>query len=122
MVVGFTPLAAQDPVVEVVGQGVISTDRNETFPAEDPTTGALWFSVYDSSFDAQTIMFAERTASGWAEPDVAPFSGHWSDRAARDLSGRLVVSSSLPRFRLQSRCERARRYPQGPLLHRPSHR
>jgi Tol biopolymer transport system component len=49
----------------------------------DPVDGSLWFSVYDDSFDDQTIMFSRRTDSGWAAPEVAPFSGEWGDRAPR---------------------------------------
>ncbi len=71
------------PMIELVGEGTISTDRNQTFPAQDPTDGSLWFSVYENSFSAQTIMFAEQTESGWSDPRVAPFSGDWGDRAPR---------------------------------------
>lgn len=77
------PTTEVSSVIEVVGPGVISTERNETFPAEDPIDGSLWFSVYDDSFGAQTIMFARRTEPGWATPEVAPFSGEWGDRAPR---------------------------------------
>jgi hypothetical protein len=75
--------AGQAHDVELVGDGTISTGRNETFPAEDPVDGDLWFSVYEDGFDAQTIMVARRTASGWATPVTAPFSGRWGDRAPR---------------------------------------
>ena len=77
------PPAEVPSMVEVVAPGVISTERNETFPAEDPKHGSLWFSVYDESFGAQTIMFARPTESGWAAHEVAPFSGEWNDRAPR---------------------------------------
>jgi Tol biopolymer transport system component len=70
-------------VVEVVGEGIVSTDRNETFPAVNPVDGSLWFSVYDNSFDAQTIMFSRQTDSRWSAPETAPFSGEWGDRAPR---------------------------------------
>lgn len=69
--------------IERVGVGFISTDRNETFPTVDPVDGSLWFSVYDDSFDAQTIVYSRRTESGWVAPEVAPFSGEWGDRAPR---------------------------------------
>ena len=71
------------PGLELVGEGVVSTDRNETFPAEDPVDGTLWFSVYDDSFGAQTLMLARRGQDGWQTPEVAPFSGTWGDRAPR---------------------------------------
>lgn len=80
---GAVPAQGQTGAVERVGQGVISTDRNETFPAQDPMTGALWFSVYEGSFSDQSIMVAERVGGAWAEPAPAPFSGEWGDRAPR---------------------------------------
>jgi hypothetical protein len=58
--------AVQSSAVEIVGEGVISTEESQTFPSEDPITGDLWFSVIGRSFDAQTIMVARRTDSGWA--------------------------------------------------------
>lgn len=85
---------------ELVGPGVISLpDRNEAFPAVDPRDGSLWFSIYDDSFDEQTIMFARRTESGWARPEVAPFSGPWGARATRFSpdGGILYFTSSRPR-------------------------
>jgi Tol biopolymer transport system component len=80
-----TGAAAQEsPIgVELVGPGVISTEGNETFPAEDPVDASLWFSIYEDSFGAQTIVRSTRTASGWGEPKIAPFSGEWGDRAPR---------------------------------------
>lgn len=68
---------------ERVAPGVISTDRNETFPVVDPVDGSLWFSVYDDNFNAQTIMVAVREGDGWQTPRVAPFSGTHGDRAPR---------------------------------------
>ncbi len=92
---GVVPAGGQEPVVELVGEGVVSTARNETFPAEDPVTGSLWFSVYDSSFDDQTIMYSVRTASGLTEPQLAPFSGKWGDRAPRfSIDGSVVYFTS----------------------------
>lgn len=78
-----------------VGEGIISTDRNQTFPTIDPVDGSLWFSVYNDSFDDQTIMFSRRTDTGWAAPEVAPFSGEWGDRAPRfDPDGSALYFSS----------------------------
>lgn len=88
-------LGAQTVDVERVGAGVVSTDRNETFPAEDPVDGSLWFSTYDDSFDDQTVMVAHRTASGWSAPEIAPFSGTWGDRAPRfSLDGSALYFTS----------------------------
>jgi len=90
---------AQELGVEVVGQGVISTSGNQTFPAEDPTDGSLWYSVYDDDFAGQTIMVAQQTNSGWAPPAVASFSGTHGDRAPRfSPDGRyLYFTSNRPR-------------------------
>ena len=86
-------------VVEVVGEGVISTSESQTFPSEDPLTGDLWFSVIGDSFDGQTIMVARLTESGWMLPEIAPFSGHWGDRAPRfsPNGSSLFITSNRPR-------------------------
>ncbi len=70
---------------ELVQPGVISTDRNETFPAIDPRDGSLWFSVYDKDFNRQTVMRAAagEGESDWQEPRPVAFSGRWGDRAPR---------------------------------------
>lgn len=85
---------------ERVQPGVISlADRNETFPAIDPVDGSLWFSVYDGSFDAQTIMVARPAEGGaWAAAEVAAFSGTHGDRAPRFAPGglRLYFTSNRP--------------------------
>ncbi len=84
--------------VELVAEGVISTDGNETFPTEDPVDGALWFSTYEGGFDDQTIVVARRDGDSWAPPEVAPFSGQWGDRAPRFSSdgSRLYFTSNRP--------------------------
>jgi hypothetical protein len=40
--IAVRPVDSQEIGVEAVGQGVVSTERKGTFPAEDPQTGALW--------------------------------------------------------------------------------
>ena len=83
---------------ELVGPGTISTEANETFPAIDPRDGSLWLSIYEDAFDAQTIVVAERSASGWDAPEVAPFSGTQGDRAPRFApdGDRLYFTSNRP--------------------------
>jgi|GEM_PF-2953443 len=77
----------------VVVRVEIQVPGNQTFPAIDPVTGDLWFSVYEDSFDDQTIMVARKEEAGWAAPEVAPFSGTsaWSIIPAVGL-GALVVN------------------------------
>jgi len=91
-------------VVEIVGEGVISTSRNETFPAEDPVDGSLWFSVYDDSFGAQTIVRARAVEDGWTSAEVASFSGEWGDRAPRFSpdGSTLYFTSNRPRSQIGS--------------------
>ncbi len=70
-------------IPEILGAGVISTEKNQTFPAIDPVTGELWFSEYEDDFDLQTIRLSHLDDGVWQTPIVAPFSGDWSDRAPR---------------------------------------
>ena len=70
-----SPAANQNRTPERVAPGVISTDLNETFPAEDPLDGSLWFSRYENNFGEQTIWMASRSASGWEPPEIVSFSG-----------------------------------------------
>ena len=97
LIVARTATAQQTP--EIVQAGVISTDRNETFPSIDPVDGSLWFSVYAENFDRQVIMRAARGGSGWEAPAVVEFSGRdWGDRAPRFSADgkRLYFSSNRP--------------------------
>ncbi|MGD8276996.1 MAG: hypothetical protein PVH00_03170 [Gemmatimonadota bacterium] len=95
---GARAVVVRQVTVERVGEGVISTGRNETFPVEDPMDGSLWFSVYDQSFDQQTIMRAARGDGTWVTPETAPFSGRWGDRAPRFSpdGDRLYFTSNRP--------------------------
>ena len=83
---------------EIVGRGSISTELNQTFPSIDPVTGDLWYSEYGDSFDEQTILVARVTSAGWGDPEVAPFSGEWGDRAPRFSpdGSRLYFTSNRP--------------------------
>ncbi len=78
-----SPVANQNRTPERVAPGIISTDLNETFPAEDPLDGSLWFSRYEDNFSEQSIWVASRSASGWEPPEIVSFSGRWGDRAPR---------------------------------------
>ncbi|MEZ4587701.1 MAG: hypothetical protein R2909_15010 [Gemmatimonadales bacterium] len=79
----LVPVCASAQAPERVAPSVVATAKNETFPSIDPKTGDLWYSVYDRSFDAQTIMVARKSGTSWREPTVAPFSGSHGDRAPR---------------------------------------
>lgn len=75
--------AAPAITVENVGEGLTPAETSQTFPALDPLTEDLWFSVIETSFDDQAIMVAPRTADGWGPAERVPFSGEWGDRAPR---------------------------------------
>ncbi len=82
VILAALPATAQEP--ERVAPGVISLEgRHETFPAIDPVDGSLWFSVYDQSFDKQTVMRAGRSGASWSAAEKAGFSGEFGDRAPR---------------------------------------
>ncbi len=93
-------VASEAMGVEIVAEGVVSTEDSQAFPSEDPQTGDLWYSVLRSgSFDDQTILVARRAESGYGDPEPAPFSGEWGDRAPRfspDGSS-LYITSNRPR-------------------------
>jgi Tol biopolymer transport system component len=89
------PACALVQAPERVAPDVLATPRNETFPAIDPRTGDLWFSVYDRSFDAQTLMVARKSGETWVAATTAPFSGTHGDRAPRfSPDGRFLYFTS----------------------------
>ena len=91
-------LEAQEGVLERVAPGVLSTERNETFPSPSPDGKIVYFSRYEDDFDCQTLMVSRRLDGVWSEPEPLPFSGRWGDRAPR-LSPdgtRLFFSSDRP--------------------------
>ena len=74
------------PEPELVQPGVVSTAREENFPAIDPADGSLWFSAYEGEgFNRQTIMRAPRQGGGWGAPAAAilPAGDRWGGRAPR---------------------------------------
>jgi Tol biopolymer transport system component len=83
----------------LLGEGVVSTGDNEFGPALTPDGGTLYFSKTDPGrSNMQVILVTRRTASGWSEPEVAPFSGRYKDldpSLAPDGS-RLVFASNRP--------------------------
>lgn len=85
----------------LVGEGRVSTDVAEAFPAPDPGGDALYFSVVvDDNWAHQRLVVAPASGEGWGPPQPLPFSDdrRFSDRAPR-LSPdglRLVFSSNRP--------------------------
>ncbi|HZS61205.1 MAG TPA: hypothetical protein VFA43_18150 [Gemmatimonadaceae bacterium] len=64
---------------EMVGPGVISTEFNEFGGALTLDGDTIYFSRSVPRSYAYAILRSHRTAKGWSQPDVAPFSGRWRD-------------------------------------------
>lgn len=70
------PLREQPVVdVEMIGEGVISTEAPEFAAAFTPSGDTLFFTRASRNRDDLGIMFSVRDSAGWSEPAVAPFSG-----------------------------------------------
>lgn len=66
----------------VFGEGIISTpSRGQAFVTMNPDEDELLLSVYEQHFSHQTIYHSKKTVHGWTDPQVAWFSGEYSDRA-----------------------------------------
>lgn len=72
------PLAA-GPAVQprLFGPGVISGPLHDAAPAFSPDGSMVVFGRSDA--EHATLWVSRRTAAGWSEPVVAPFSGRWHD-------------------------------------------
>ncbi len=84
---GMAPLAAQESAqAELVGQGTVSGDRGDTFPAVSSDGQVLYFSRVKEKrgWSDQVLMRSEWRDGAWSDPQVIPFSGTAaSDRAPR---------------------------------------
>ena len=69
--------AALEP--QLVGEGVISTGDDESHPAFTPDGKTLYFLKNDPGFNHWTIVVSHEEDGKWSEPEVAPFSGQFSD-------------------------------------------
>ncbi len=83
----MAPLAAQEsPQAELVGQGTVSSDRGDTFPAVSADGRVLYFSRVKEGhgWSDQVLMYSEWRDGAWSDPEILPFSGTAaSDRAPR---------------------------------------
>ncbi len=67
--------AAARAVPRLLGEGVISTDRNEFGGAFSPDGQELYYAVSAQRSYRYAMVVARRRGSGWSEPEVLPFSG-----------------------------------------------
>lgn len=75
------PYASSVPLTEptVFGAGTISTGDYDTHPAFTPDGRTLYFLRSTPNFSHWTILVSNFEQGRWATPEVAPFSGQYSD-------------------------------------------
>jgi Tol biopolymer transport system component len=64
---------------QLFGENVISTGDDESHPAFTPDGKTLYFLKNDPSFNRWTIVVSREQNGKWSTPEVAPFSGQFSD-------------------------------------------
>ena len=64
---------------ELFAEDVISTGDDESHPAFTPDSKTLYFLKNDPSFNHWTIVVSHEQNGKWTTPEVAPFSGQYSD-------------------------------------------
>ena len=69
--------AASEP--QFFGENVISTADDESHPAFTPGGKTLYFLKNDPAFNHWTIVVSHEQNGKWSTPEVAPFSGQFSD-------------------------------------------
>lgn len=75
------PYASDKPLSEpaVFAEGVISTGDFDSHPAFTPDGKTLYFVRSTPTFNLWTILVSRFVNGRWTTPDVAPFSGQYSD-------------------------------------------
>ncbi len=77
------PAPAQETsqTARLFAPGEISTGAYELNAVFSPDGSELYYTIStpDPGFDLMTIVVSQRTAQGWSEPEVASFSGRYSD-------------------------------------------
>ncbi len=75
------PYASDKPTTEatVFGDGIISTGLFESHPVFTPDGKTLYFLRSTPTFSLWTIVFSRFERGRWSTPEVAPFSGQYSD-------------------------------------------
>lgn len=75
------PYASATPISKpaIFGEGVISTGDFDSHPAFSPDGRALYFLKSTPAFTFWTIVVSHFADGQWTTPEVAPFSGQYSD-------------------------------------------
>lgn len=74
-----TTRAADAPVPELIGAGVISTPDDEFGGAISPDGGSMYYDVTVSPHYLYTMVESHLVKGQWQTPEVLPFSGQWRD-------------------------------------------
>jgi len=70
---------AQAPEPQLFAENAISTSDDESHPAFTPDGKTFYFLKNDPSFNHWTIVVSHEQDGKWIKPEVAPFSGQFSD-------------------------------------------
>jgi hypothetical protein len=75
------PYASVTPLSQptIFGAGIISTGDYDTHPAFTPDGKTLYFLHSTPNFNLWTILVSNFVKGRWSTPEVAPFSGQYSD-------------------------------------------
>ena len=75
------PYASVTPLSQptIFGAGIISTGDYDTHPAFTPDGKTLYFLRSTPNFNLWTILVSNFVKGRWSTPEVAPFSGQYSD-------------------------------------------
>ena len=78
---GDPPWSSSSPLREpaIFAPGTISTGHYESHAEFEPDGSTLWFLVSTPQFDHWTIVSSPWDGQRFGKPEVAPFSGRWSD-------------------------------------------
>ena len=75
---GQTP-PQRSPEPQLFGENMISTSDDESHPAFTPDGKTIYFLKNDPSFNHWTIVVSHEQNGKWSTPEVAAFSGQFSD-------------------------------------------
>lgn len=75
------PYTSSTPLTQptIFGAGIISTGDYDTHPAFTPDGRTLYFLRSTPNFNLWTILVSRFVKGRWSTPEVAPFSGQYSD-------------------------------------------
>jgi hypothetical protein len=75
------PYASHKPMTEptIVGKGIISSGDFDSHPAFTPNGRTIYFVRSSPNFKFWTIFVSKFENGRWTQPEVAPFSGQYSD-------------------------------------------